>query len=350
MMQFPARLFSLVIVVSLCTAQMVALSGCVRPTAVDPTESGDLTSLVSTSAVQTQLIEGVRSTTVIWPNEVKTITYPALPQPPANCHITQMVYRTLKLPSQTEAKGRIEGQERLYLYTPSGLINPKWPLSGEYHPLFIDHTVTFRYDASGRLVEEVIRPWDRPSDTTSYSHESDRILYSNSYWDNKRIVQRDTLPLDNRGLSRKDPRLYRYGSYDKDGFLVVGNFSEQDPQIRRIRQQINNGNLVELTDSLDYWGETRFRYLHYVDRPNVPSNTPFFGKQSRQLVAQQLWSLRLSPFYRDGDKYMTKYVYLFDVQGRVRRSISYGTQLNPDWPFEFFTGGISVIDYSYSCP
>ncbi|WP_375444391.1 hypothetical protein [uncultured Fibrella sp.] len=281
---------------------------------------------------------------------MKTVTYPAQPLPPANCHVTQMVYRTLKLPSQTEAKGVIVGQERLYIYTLKGLSTPKWPLNSDYHPLFIERTVTLRYDASNRLIEEITRPWDRPSDTISYSHEPTRILYTNSYWDSKRIIQRDTLPIDSRGLSRKDPRSYRYGYYDKDGFLAVGNFSEQDPQIRRIRQQVINGNLVELTDSLDYWGETHFRYLHYVDRPNVPTTTPFFGKQSRQLVAQQLWSLRLSPFYRDGDKYTTKYVYLFDVQGRVRRSISYGVPLDPGWPFELFTGGISVIDYSYSCP
>ena len=218
----------------------------------------------------------------------------------------------------------------------------------DYYPLFISRTVAFRYDAMGRLIEEVTRLWNHPrdkeADTISYRYETGRIVYTKSYWDSKRVVYGDILPLDSKGLSQVYPDKYRDGYYDAQGYLVLGN-----SQVRRIRGYVNNGNYVDYTDSVGSTGENRIRYLHYVDRPNVPNNTPFYGKQSRQLLAHEVFSIRLSPYYRDGDKYATRYVYLFDVQGRVRRRIAYGKRLATDWPFSSGPGEISLTDYEYAC-
>ena len=262
-----------------------------------------------------------------------------------------MLYRTYKSPGITAAMGTIEGLERYYIYTSKGLLASKWAgITTAYHALFIERTVTFRYDATGRLVEEVSRLWNRPADTVSYRYETGRILHAKSYWDNKLVIRRDTLPLDSRGLSRVYPGYYRYGIYDNEGYLVVGNANKQDPQSSRVRVSVSNGNYVNLTDSVAYTGENRTRYLHYVNQPNVPNKTPFYGKQSRQLLAHEVSSIRLSPYYRDGDKYSTRYMYLFDNQGRVRRSIAYGKTLAPDWPFVIGAEGINIIDYEYACP
>lgn len=344
---------SLLLLFALYGGLIAIMPGCVTPTSVDPDAVPDPTALISTSLVQTAVVDGVRSTTVTWPDEMSTVTYPTLPQPPANCRITRMIYRSYRLPSFTQDKGVIEGQERYTIYTSKGLMKESW--SGvDYYPLFIYQTITFRYDATGRLLEEVTRLWNHPydtnADTVSYRYETDRILYTKSYWDNKRVVYGDILPLDSRGLSRVYPGLYRYGIYDTEGYLVLGNISKQDPQLSRIRVIVSNGNYIDYTDSLDYIGENRTRYLHYVDRPNVPNNKPFYGKQSRQLLAYELESTRLSPFYRDGDKYSTRYVYLFDNQGRVRRRIAYGKILANDWPYTIGSAGISMIDYEYACP
>lgn len=261
-----------------------------------------------------------------------------------------MTYRTYKSPDITAALGTIEGQERYYVYTREGLLVSKWAgVTTAYHALFIERTVTFRYDVTGRLIEEVSRLWNRPADTVSYRYETGRILYAKSYWDNKLVIRRDTLPLDSRGLSRVYPGNYRYGIYDNEGYLMVGNANKQDPQSSRVRLSVSNGNYVNLTDSIAYVGETRIRYLHYVNQPNVLNNVPFYGKQSRQLLAYEVSSNRLSPYYRDGDKYSTRYVYLFDAQGRVRRSIAYGMTLASDWPFVIGGKGISIIDYEYAC-
>ena len=340
--------YSLLLLLACCAGLMALLPGCVTPTPVDPDAAPDPTALVSTSLVQTAVVEGVRSTTVTWPDEMSTVTYPTLPQPPANCRITRMVYRTYKTPDITAAMGTIEGQERYTIYTSKGLVNESW--SGvDYYPLFINKTITFKYDATGRLLNEVTRLWNPPHDTdpdtVSYRYEPGRILYTNSYLGYKRYVYGDILPLDSRGLSQVYPDNYREGHYDAQGYLILGN-----SQVRRIRGYVSNGNYVEYIDSVGSTGENRTRYLHYVARPNVPNNKPFYGTQSRELIAQDLFSIRLSPYYRDGDKYATRYVYLFDVQGRVRRRIAYGKRLATDWPFSLGTREISLTDYEYACP
>ena len=330
---------------------MAMLQSCVTPMPVDPDATPDPTALISTSLVQTAMVDGVRSTTVTWPDEMSTVTYPTLPQPPANCRITRMVYRTFKLSQYTQSMGAIEGQERYYIYTAKGLVPKMWAgIRTDYHAMFIKNTTTFRYDATGRLVEEITHPWNLPNDTTSYTYEPGRILYNSSYWDGKRLYERGPLPLDSRGLSGVHPQNYRYGFYDSQGYLVLGNWNAQDPQYRRIKGRVSNGDYAEVTDSLSDWGETRLRYLQYVNRPNVPNNKPFYGKQSSQLLAQKLLSIRSNAYYRDGDKYLTRYMYLFDVQGRVRRTIVYGISLDPAWPFEEYTEDVGMIDYEYACP
>ncbi len=347
-MRLTAIHYSLLLLFILCNGLMVVLPGCVTPTSVDPDAAPDPTALISTSLVQTAVVDGVRSTTVTWPDEMSTVAYPTLPQPPANCRITRMVYRTFKSPDITAAMGTIDGQERYTIYTSKGLVKDSWS-SVDYYPLFINKTITFRYDAKGRLIEEVTRLWyhprDKEADTISYRYETGRILYTKSYWDSKRAVYSDILPLDSRGLSQVYPDKYRDGYYDAQGYLVVGN-----SQVRRIRCYVSEGNYVDCTDSVGSTGENRLRFLHYVAHSNVPNTKPFYGKESRELLAEELSSIRLSPYYRDGDKYSTRYMHLFDAQGRVRRSIAYGKRLATDWPFSIGTGGISLIDYEYACP
>jgi hypothetical protein len=303
--------------------------------------------------VQTGVIDGIASTTVTFPDAMSTLTYPGpnAPQPPANCRIVRTIYRSY-YSLLYDGLGQIEGIERFYIRTPTGpVIDNVRGTPRDYKPVFIYQVTTFQYDNQGRLVQEARQNWDIPADTTRYQYEVGRILFTRSYWnDSKRRIDRDTLPLDSRGLSRVSPYTYRYGYFDEAGYLVLGNWNKQEPQARRIRRQIVDGNVRLYTDSLSGWGLTKIRVPHYVQHPNLPDRVPFHGTKNRHLLAEEIQAMYQNRYYADGDKYLTRYIYLFDTQGRVSRQIAFGKPLSNAWPFHTHNGDIGITDYEYACP
>jgi hypothetical protein len=327
----------LLLLVSLLGGVAVWLPGCKNPSPdpVDPDIPSSLT--LSPSNVRTGIVDGMQSTTVSIPDDMSQVIYPKLPQPPANCRIVRITSRGFLFNVFTEALGVIAGKETI-------------EVNGKNYLMFIEKTTDYRYDATGRIVEELVRSWRNKNDTISYQYQPTYIRYRKSRWLGERVIETDSLPLNSNGLSTVRPDAYRYGFHDANGYLVLGNWNKKDPQLRRIRRQVVDGNVRLSTDSLYNAGETQLQYLQFIAQPSLPNITPFYGKQSRQLSSEKLLSSKGDPYYKDGQKYRTRYVYLFDAKGRVMRMIAYGTPLDPAWPFVEYQNGIGIVDYEYDCP
>jgi hypothetical protein len=332
-----STLYVSLLAVGLIGSISLSLPGCKPADPVGPTDPDKPDSQTILPAnIQVGFADGMRSTTVTLPDDMSAVAYPTLPQPPVNCRIVKVTQKTLLFNFFNESYGVITGKEKIQI-------------DGKNLTVFVEQTTSYRYDSMGRIIEEVIRPWNTENDTTTYQYYSGYIRYRKSTWRSERIIEKDSLPLNERGLSIVKPDVYRYGFYDANGYLVLGNWNKSDPQLRRVRRQFKGENLQVYTDSIISAGETQIQYTRYLTHPNFPNRTPFYGQESKHLFVEQLRWSKGNPYYTDGLKYQTRYFYQFDSKGRVSRMIAYGRKLS-DWPFVQYQGHIGILDYEYSCP
>ena len=143
-----------------------------------------------------------------------------------------------------------------------------------------------------------------------------------------------------------------YLEYDEEGHQTKVYSTWPDGSRRVIEHNVyeNGQRLKQYTLSGYRTGDTLTNsYSYDVNRPNLPEPRTYSGRNSRNLPKRVLLTSKHSVF-ADGPLYETRYSYLFDRQGRVRRRIAVGYQRNPQYLIEENVGTVNVTDYEYECP
>lgn len=318
--------------------------GCKKPvervTPVVTTPPGSTTTSPSatttsppSSTTTTPTPSNVPSYTYTIPEDMSTVVYANVPQPPANCRLVRTVYKT----------GSYGGNEN---DVEQIVINDK------NHKVSAAIISMYRYDQNGRIIDEIRKHWRNYNDTISYQYGQGRIVIKSSVVEGAdRYRSIDTLKLNKQGLSENRRETYKQAYFDSDGFLIRGEIAQNGEFERIITQTVTNGNIQAYSDYLrGSFGTLTKTYPNYAARANLPNLTPFYGRTSRDLPTEEIISNKGSIYYSDGLKYRTRYLYQFDQSGRVKRRIAYSVVLNTDWPYAADVNGIGVMDYEYECP
>jgi hypothetical protein len=279
--------------------------------------------------ITTPAPETIISATYVAPNSIET-AYADVPQPPANCRIARTTYKTVVL------QGPILEPETIMV-------------DGRIVTVATQTKTSYQYDNQGRLVLDRRVQTRGKTDSLRYKYSPDSVVVNRdifSFGDNRYYNWVDLLPIDNKGLVKTDVGVLQY---DSEGFLLKRASSDG---YNVFTYEIVKNNITKTDYYSGYgWGTETFAHEYYPTRPNLPTLTPFYGRESQNLPAKMTRSVKGSSFYSDGLKHQIVYIYVFDGQGRVKRRIASGTKLSPGWPFEADTYGIGVTDYEYeNCP
>lgn len=221
-------------------------------------------------------------------------------------------------------------------------------VDGKTFRIGINMETHYIYDSQGRLVREIFNePGDSLFNTYSYTATN---IYSYSVpvrYDGKRIPRRDTVKLDKRGLAERDFYDQFYFEYDANGYPIKNTFWNKS--ILGL-MKIEQGNTV-LRENASGTAYGTFTWLTMFDltKQNLPVIKRFLGRDSKNLPIREITTIRASTYYPNGDVYQIDHSYKFDAQGRVKRRISYGKALNPNWVFANDPEGLGVTDYEYEC-
>lgn len=208
-----------------------------------------------------------------------------------------------------------------------------------------DRVTTFAYDEQGRLkTESYVYSMGSPG-TISYSYEPEQIVRTYSET-NGVSLRKDTILLNEQGfISRQGNLKFRY---DAQGFKVQ---SFIDSQVLWT-YEIKSGNVTKIIYTIEDGSinQMTYDYTHNTTKPNLPNRYLFLGRSNSNLLSRELFTIdKTTSYYKPGPAYETKYYYVFDGQGRVKRRIAIGKNLNPTWDLEADPYGVGVIDYEYAC-
>jgi hypothetical protein len=271
------------------------------------------------------------------PEDMTTLVYPNVPTPVGDSRLKRVLIR-----SYNAFPG---GQNRMPMTV---------TVQGKRIELTLEYVYTYKYDNQGRLIAES-QEWVNGSstwhDTITYQYvPSNRYIIARLVENTSSLYRSiDTLWLNERGLARNRLGTYRNSQYDSEDFLTWGESLYENGEVGyKISNVVQAGNIRSTNQyfgASETGGNFTWRYPVYTRQANLPNPQPFYGRISRQLKAEEILSTKGMLLYRDGDKYRVRYVYHFDKAGRVRRALSYGTNL-ASW-FSSYRGDIALIDYEY---
>jgi hypothetical protein len=214
------------------------------------------------------------------------------------------------------------------------------------YKVYLDTESEFTYDKQRRIVKEVSKGPDYTS-TTSYTYTADSVIstlvgistkppYNNSY--------RSAIRLNKQGYDAA-------GVYDEQGYRI-GELLAGSTQSGSTQYKWTDGNLESYTSGSQGSGWLTRTFTYDLTRPSLPDKTPIQGRSSKNLLTSLTVTSKGDPFYSDDVVlYRRTYHYLFDKQGRVKRSIVVEYN-NPTERFGFrqYTGSMGLTDYEYTCP
>ena len=223
------------------------------------------------------------------------------------------------------------------------------------------YTSNYRYDSQGRISEiltqknsgqEILTCSYTPASITQHfvSKKSDGSIDRESIHSAPLNVSGFlSRPFASGPFTKESEHQVSLYEYDEEGHQAEHFYSSASGKGQLWEKNIYvNGNRVK-----QYWlsayapGDSLVRsYQYNLNRPDLPITRTYYGKANRNLPVKILLSNR-NNFFGDGPLYETRYTYLFDRQGRVRRCIAVGRQLNPQYLVDENVGTVNVTDYEY---
>jgi hypothetical protein len=310
---------------------------CRQPAGPDPvvpapiTPPASTTTPVSTIVGSTTGVTITAATTYTVPTDPAT-AYADVPQPPADCRIMKMTYKTVRY------GGPILAPE----YVTVG--NTTFQVSTQY-------TTTYTYDSQRRLVWERRLRSTGQRDSVHYVYGPGQVLkYNYEYVPNDRYYSDTTVyPVDARGYPVSVPNRQQA---DADGFLIrTGKDDSNDLSYGWIAYTIKDLNVASMISYVSGgFGTITIPIDRYKTRFELPVLTPFISRPSRNLMAGLIYISSGASFWKDGSKFQENHIYVFDSLGRVKRKIVRSFSLTTDWPYQSDPAGIGVTDYEYTCP
>ena len=260
---------------------------------------------------------------------------------PPGCRIARTIYKTLTV-----------NRDKAIIFDPETVTLE----DGRKVEVSTTIIAQYLYDAKGQITDRkqkmILGSWN-----FNYTYTSTTLYIRNeSKRDDEQmsVIGTDTLRLNERGYilrldSKPSPPLY---IYNQEGQRIskYGN-------VPAIFNQYQNGNLTrEVATGVGYtvngqrvdMPDNVYTYRYDTLRPNLPVIYQFEGKSSRNLPIERIDYASDLP---SGPVYRKSFTYFYDSVGRVKRRITYGKALNPQWGLEDDLYGIGVTDFEYeNCP
>lgn len=216
-------------------------------------------------------------------------------------------------------------------------------INGKSHTIYKDNDRSFTYDEKGRLIRESKNERKSSSDI-SYTYTVTKLFIRHNIIDNVIFLQTysNTIPLNSRGYNDR----YSY--------------TEQGQQLKRKSFQTDSVD-VEMGNLRYYYsyiieGLVRIQdaFLYDTNRPSMPQIAQYSGIGDKNLLLSITTNIienrGAGPFLKKGTVYRIDCYYEFDINNRVKRAIYIDTEYpGSGWYFHVNSGGISVVDYEYSC-
>ncbi len=260
---------------------------------------------------------------------------------PPGCRIARTIYKTLSA-----------GRDKSIIFDPETVTLE----DGRKVEVSTTVIAQYFYDARGQITDRkqkmLLGSWN-----FNYTYTSTALYIRNESKrddEQKSVVGTDTIRLNEQGYilrldSKPGPALYFYNQQGQrlgkyGNIPALFNQYQNGNLIREVFTGVGytvNGQRVDMPDDL-------YTYRYDTLRPNLPVIYQFEGKASRNLPIERIdYSSELP----SGPVYRKSFTYFYDALGRVKRRITYGKALNPQWGLEDDLYGIGVTDFEYeNCP
>ncbi len=219
-------------------------------------------------------------------------------------------------------------------------------IDGKLFEVSLNTTRIYSYNDAGQLIKEEFSQWDKGYGSAVYLYKNNRIVITKTFHDgnsNKVSTTTDTLDLNAQGLAKKQSG--NPVTYDENGFKkYLGT-----PPFEFYAIKKGNTEQIIYPNWTGEGGTFTIQHAYDTTKLSIPSNKPFLGIFSKNLLTESTNIMQGSSHYVDGPNYHISYKYSFDKYNRISRRVALGKRLHPLWDLELDRGGIGVTNFEYQC-